>query len=481
MKRFLASVVSLAIASTLVHADVLEIGDTDFDHEIESHETVLVMFYAPWCGHCKRMKPEFEKASTDLRNNDPPVHLAKVDCTEAGKETCSRFGVSGYPTLKIFKQGELSNDYNGPREANGIVKYMKSQVGPASKELNDDAAFKSFLEKASEVVVAGVFENEKDLEIFLKTSDKLREDVTFIHSKKAGGARKAGVHLYRPKRLQSKLEDSVLKYEGKLDKSDLSDWIKKNYHGLAGHRTTDNAKDFEGTLIVAYYDVDYTKNPKGTNYWRNRVMKVAKKFPQFKFAVSNKNDFQHEVSEYGWDYIDGDKPVVAIKTDVGKKYKMEDAFDVDALTKFLEDYKAAKLSPYLKSEPIPESNDAGVKVAVAKNFEDLVTKSDKDILIEFYAPWCGHCKQLAPVYDELGEKMKEENVEIVKMDATANDVPTEFSVQGFPTIYWVKKGETPVSYNGGRDIDAFIKYIAEHATNELKGYDRKGKAKKSEL
>ena len=59
-----------------------------------------------------------------------------------------------------------------------------------------------------------------------------------------------------------------------------------------------------------------------------------------------------------------------------------------------------------------------------------MTNSEKDVLIEFYAPWCGHCKSLAPKYDELGEKMAEENVEIVKMDATANDVPAGFDVRG---------------------------------------------------
>ena len=80
------------------------------------------------CGHCKKLKPEFDKASKDLLANDPPVTLAKIDCTEVGKDTCNRFEVRGYPTLKIFRGGELSQDYNGPRDAGGIVKYMKSQV-----------------------------------------------------------------------------------------------------------------------------------------------------------------------------------------------------------------------------------------------------------------------------------------------------------------------------------------------------------------
>jgi len=75
-------------------------------------------------------------------------------------------------------------------------------------------------------------------------------------------------------------------------------------------------------------------------------------------------------------------------------------------------------------------------VAVGKNFDEVVTDNGKDTLVEFYAPWCGHCKKLTPVYDELATKMENEDVSIVKMDATANDVPSDYQVQGFPTLFW---------------------------------------------
>merc|ERR1712226_39016 len=137
IKMFRSLAVTLAFVVAFVSADaVLDLGDADFDATLEEHDTALVMFYAPWCGHCKKMKPEFQKAAAVLAANDPPVALVQVDCTEAGKDTCGRFEVSGYPTVKIFRNGELSSDYKGPRESAGIVKFMKSQVGAASKDVS---------------------------------------------------------------------------------------------------------------------------------------------------------------------------------------------------------------------------------------------------------------------------------------------------------------------------------------------------------
>ena len=78
---------------------------------------------------------------------------------------------------------------------------------------------------------------------------------------------------------------------------------------------------------------------------------------------------------------------------------------MDTLEAFVKSLLAGELKPYLKSEPIPEDNDGPVKTIVAENFNELVNDETKDVLIEFYAPWCGHCKNLAPKYEELGEKV----------------------------------------------------------------------------
>lgn len=490
MRSSLFCLLCLFFLQSVYGSDVLELTDSSFDSSIKDHQVSLVKFYAPWCGHCKRLAPEFDDAAARLKSNDPPVALIKVDCT-AETGVCGRFGISGYPTLKIFKNGEFSADYQGPREADGIVKYMKSKAGPSSKLLKNAECVEKLLAK-SEPFIAGFFSSESSSAYlnFKQIADSLNEDFTFAHSLSSDINEKFGysdqVVIMRPKMLQSKFEDKVRVYEG--SNSALREWIESHIYGLAGHRTQSNSKYFKQPLVTAFYAVDYERNPKGTNYWRNRVMKVAKKHvdagANLHFAISSSKAMSYELNEFGVESPDDKKVYITAKNDKGQKFKMDDEFSMESFDAFLNKLLANKLEPYLKSEPEPESQSEPVKVAVAKNFDKLVNDPTKDVLIEFYAPWCGHCKSLEPKYNELAQKLAgEPGVTIAKMDATANDVPPPYDVRGFPTLYFSPKGSkaSPRQYQGAREVNDFIQYIAREATDELKGFDRAGNPKKSEL
>jgi protein disulfide-isomerase-like protein len=83
-------------------SDVIVLTNENFDAEIAKHPLILVEFYAPWCGHCKHLAPEYETAATRLKEDNIPI--AKVDAdAEDNRPLSERFGIRGFPTLKLFR------------------------------------------------------------------------------------------------------------------------------------------------------------------------------------------------------------------------------------------------------------------------------------------------------------------------------------------------------------------------------------------
>ena len=91
-----------------------------------------------------------------MSSHDPPVVLAKVDANEdQNKALASQYEVKGFPTIKILRKGgKAVQDYNGPREANGIVEYLKKQSGPASAEIKTAEDASSLIVDKKIVVVS---------------------------------------------------------------------------------------------------------------------------------------------------------------------------------------------------------------------------------------------------------------------------------------------------------------------------------------
>ncbi|KAK9201935.1 hypothetical protein WN944_017144 [Citrus x changshan-huyou] len=116
---------------------------------------------------------------------------------------------------------------------------------------------------------------------------------------------------------------------------------------------------------------------------------------------------------------------------------------------------------------------SNVVVLTADNFDEIVLDKSKDVLVEFYAPWCGHCKNLAPTYEKVAAAFKlEDDVVVANLDAdTYKDLAEKYGVSGFPTLKFFPKGNKDgEEYGGGRDLEDFVSFI-----NEKCGTSRDGK------
>lgn len=449
---------------------VLVLTDDNFDQAIKHYEHILVEFYAPWCGHCKKLTPEYAKAAQELKSVEPPLALAKVDAT-IHKGLASRFEIRGFPTLKLFSNGTPS-EYNGGRTHPEIVSWMKKKTGPASRTLSTASDVESF-SKEAEVAVVYFGDNSSDISIFEKVA-RTNDDLLFASCASeeclSNFDVKAGTIV-----LFKKFDEGRNDFTESLTEEDLRKFIAANSSPLVMKFDEKSAQLVFGKAtpgIFLYRD----SNSENTVEFDNIMRSVAKKVQgKIKVILTDiKVGLETRLAEY-IGVTANDLPSVRIhdtRNDL-KKYNMEGPITEENILKFVNEWESGRLRPHLKSEEIPATQEGDVHVLVGKSFQQIVMDPTKDVLVEFYAPWCGHCKKLEPIYNELAQKLKDNtNIVIAKMDSTANEVE-EVSIQGFPTIkFWPANNKSsPIDFEGDRTLDGFVKFIEKHTTAAVEKKD----------
>lgn len=476
---FLAVVVCLALAQAEIVEEegVLVLTEENFEEAISSNEHVLVEFYAPWCGHCKALAPEYAKAATALKEESSAIKLGKVDATE-NKALAGKFGVKGYPTLKFFVNGK-EKEYNGGRKSPDIVSWLKKKTGDpckvvSSKEEVDAevssshftvlAAFKDRSSEGGAAYTAAA--SDTDGVVFLVTDN---EELIAEFGLEDGGI--VAVRDFAD-------EEPRVVMEGELTAESLGNFISANRLPAVVEFSDETAPMIFGGDIKSHFLVFGDSSHEG----HADLLAIFRKVSRANagklihvFVDSGKSDNGRILDFFGIKKEMGHVTRIIHLSEGVDKYAPEfTELSEENLAKFASDYLEEKLQKHLNSEEVPEDWDAlPVKVLVGKNFESVAFDEAKDVLVEFYAPWCGHCKQLAPIYDELGEKFKDHpSIVIAKMDSTANEV-NDVTVRGFPTIKFFPKnsGKKVVDYSGGRTLEDFVAFL--EGTHDAEAEDDK--------
>uniref|UniRef100_A0A3Q4HPW5 Protein disulfide-isomerase n=1 Tax=Neolamprologus brichardi TaxID=32507 RepID=A0A3Q4HPW5_NEOBR len=431
--------------------DVLVLKKSNFDEALQAHPNILVEFWV-FC------TPQIGPLGV---SEEVAGHIAKGSGFSLKLE-------KSVLQLFLLKSKLKSLNYcfvSAGRQADDIVNWLKKRTGPAVATLNEVTDAESLIAD-NEVAVIGFFKDAESAgaQAYEKAAQAI-DDIPFaktsndaVYSKFE--VSKDGVVLFK------KFDEGRNTFDGELTKEALLSFVKANQLPLVIEFTEQTAPKIFGGDIKSHILMFL---PKAASDFQDKMDQFKKAAEGFKgqilfiFIDSDIDDNQRILEFFG--LKKEECPAIRLITleDEMTKYKPEsDAITAESITDFCKLFTEGKLKPHLMSQDIPKDWDKNpVKVLVGKNFEDVAFNPSKNVFVEFYAPWCGHCKQLAPIWEKLGEKYKDSADTIVaKMDSTANEIEA-VKVHSFPTLKFFPAGEERkvIDYNGERTLEGFTKFL----------------------
>lgn len=442
---------------------VLVLTKGNYQTALEENQFVLVEFYAPWCGHCKALAPEYSKAAKKLEESGSAIKLAKVDATEES-ELAEENSIRGYPTLKFYRKGK-SIDYSGGRTADEIVSWLEKKTGPAARTIETQEDLDKFTSE-NDVAVVGFFESPTSLAAleYLKSADGVDDHPfaiittpTLLTSAKITSE---AIVVYK------KFDEGRSDLTTDLTEENITKFVKSESLPLIVDFNHETAQKVFGGEIRSHVLMFLSKEAGHYEKFLDTHKPAAKDFKDRVLFVSiNTDDEDHGriLEFFGMKKEEVPAARLIKLADEMAKYKPQTQVleSAEEMRAFVEEFLAGNLKQHLLSQDLPEDWDkTPVKTLVASNFDTVALDAEKDVLVEFYAPWCGHCKQLAPIYDKLGEKFSDNpNIVVAKIDSTVNELE-HTKINSFPTIKLFKRGDNKViEYNGERTLEGLSKFL----------------------
>ncbi|SBT41639.1 protein disulfide-isomerase, putative [Plasmodium ovale wallikeri] len=448
--------------------EMLSIDMNDFENILKDEEKfTLVVVYTHWCHRSNLLLENLGKIS-DLLKYDSNVQIAKINAA-MNSDIIDRLNVYSYPSLFMIKKDEI-HKYNGVNSIKGILSWIYEHLDESVYEINSKEKLNMFLglDEYNNSILFFISKKEKDVKaikelieictltestfcFYLKEqpivnyfentilSEKYHFNVKELENKDIYGILFKNddfdQYFYLIDEHLNMLYDPDFDREIKIDQ--LTKWIQKKVEPLvikfSEYYFSLLFSSDTVTLFILYNDINELN--------KTDIIKCAKKYKNINFSLSGNTEIYEKrlLSELLIDNLKN--PVMRITEfknhiNIPYKYKPQnDDMEINEknIDDFIRGYTAEKKYFYRKSErSLPdEFNNGYVKIIVADTYDEYIYNNDKNVVVLYYAPWCGHCYKFEPVYREIGRRLKlyaskfkdyDNNIVISKIDAVNNEI-----------------------------------------------------------
>ncbi|KAF5741675.1 protein disulfide isomerase-like 1-6 isoform X2 [Tripterygium wilfordii] len=443
---------------------VFELNSDSVKRVIDENEFVMVLGYTPWDARSAELMPQFAEAANQLKELGIPLLMAKVDC-ERYPKVASMLNIKGFPTLLLFVNGTSQAYSGGGFTAEDLVIWARKKTGVPVIRINSVTEAESFLKKHPMFVV-GLFKKYEgpDYEEYVKSAAADNE-IQFVETS-AGNVAKVlfpeikdtkpflGIVKSEPERYTS--------YEGSFEKDNILQFLDHNKFPLVTKLNEMNyARIYSSPVklqVFVFAEADELKK------LFEPFLDVARKFKSkimFMYIdIQDENLAKPFLTLFGLEETE-DTVVTAFDNKMSSKFLLESDPTPNNIEEFCSGLLRGTLSPFFKSQPIPDNKEASVQIVVGKTFDNLVLDSPMDVLLEVHTPWCINCETTSKQIEKLAKHFKGlDTLMFARIDASANEHP-KLQVDNYPTLlyYPASDKENPIKLStktSSKDLAAFI-------------------------
>ena len=403
--RFELIVLTLFSFSLTKCQEVIILTDATFEKAIYEHELIMVKYFAPWCGHCKKAAPEFIKAAQIAHEEGIPCTFADLDTTE-NLIIKEKFNVSSVPTIILFIKG-TAIEYNGGRETQKFLNFIHLQTHPL-EVLRTKEQIKDKLEELDELSMFIFGGKESDVrrvgEMSAKILNKIKfyalEDNELLSAFEESGSTPRAILMKDYDQKKTVLMDSKYTEEG------IKQFILDNSeHSVipfsVAHLHSNILENGTAVGVILFLDgknksiedefslVAFQNKGSQDAFWTADVNDVSSTMLSAHFRIDKTTLPQIEI-------LYGNKTLRQIY-----RYKQDlniYPFTSSGISSFYKDYKNGKIPRYLRSEPVLPHQEGPIRKIVGESYKKEIIQSGKDAIVYIHAPSCIPCKIVLYLY-----------------------------------------------------------------------------------